>query len=139
MSAAVWSKPENNPWATLIMDTIARHVPLPVPQADAPGLFRCARDHYLSDVFARAGLVDIHQQEVSFDLVHETAELYLEFMTDVAAPVVGALSGVDDDTREAVRREVLEVVAARGRDGRVRLLSTATVVVGTKPQAGPRR
>lgn len=138
VSAAVWSRPEKNHWATLTMGTIARHVWIPAPPVDAPGLFRCAPDGYLSDVFARAGLVDIHQQEVSFELVHDTAEQYWAFMNDVAAPVVGALSGVDDDTREAVRREVLQAAAARSRNGRVRLLSTATVVVGTKPAVGPR-
>lgn len=42
VSVAVWGEPAKNPWATTIMTTIARHVPLPVPPSDSPGLFRCA-------------------------------------------------------------------------------------------------
>lgn len=98
--AAVWSKPDTNPWATTIMSTIARHVTLPPSPPNAPGLFRCAPDGYMRTVFARAGLRDVTAEEVSFDLVHDSGEQYWKFMTDVAAPVVAGLAHAGESRTE---------------------------------------
>jgi SAM-dependent methyltransferase len=132
VSAAVWGAPAKNPWATTIMGVIARQVPMPALPPSAPGLFRCAGDGYLRDLFTRAGLRDITEEEVACDLLHDTAERYWEFMTDVAAPVVAGLARADQATREAIRAEVLELAQQRVRDGRVEMRSTTTVVTGTR-------
>jgi SAM-dependent methyltransferase len=132
ISVAVWSQPEKNPWATLIMSTIASRVGMPVPPPDAPGLFRCASDGYVQAAFAQAGLAEITQEEVSCDLVHDNPDRYWDFMTDVAAPVVAGLARADEPTREAIRAEVLALAHDRMRDGRLELRATATVVAGTR-------
>ena len=43
VGAVVWGRAAENPWASLILGTIARHRELPIPPAGTPGLFRCAR------------------------------------------------------------------------------------------------
>ncbi len=65
---AVWSEPEQNPWATTIMGTISRHVAVPTPSPGSPGLFRCARGGFMRDVFAAAGLRDIAEEQVSSEM-----------------------------------------------------------------------
>lgn len=130
--AAVWGAPEKNAWATTIMATIARHVDLPKPPAGAPGLFRCAPAGMMTAVFTDAGLRDVHEEEVTTTMVHNTAEDYWAFMTEIAAPVVAGLAQADDMTRARIRGEVLDLARQAVRAGKVELRSTATIVVGTR-------
>lgn len=130
--AAVWNAPEKNAWATTIMGTIARHVEMPSPPPGSPGLFRCAPGGTMRAAFVEAGLRDIDEEEVSTFMVHETPEQYWQFMTEIAAPVVAGLAKADAATRERIRTEVLEVARRSMRDGTVQMLSTATVIVGTR-------
>jgi ubiquinone/menaquinone biosynthesis C-methylase UbiE len=130
--AAVWSAPDKNPWATTVMGTIARHVDMPPPPPGSPGLFRCAPEGTMRAAFSEAGLRDIDEEEVSTFMVHETPEQYWEFMTEIAAPVVAGLAKADGATRERIRTEALEVARRSMRDGTVQMLSTATVIFGTR-------
>jgi hypothetical protein len=57
-------------------------------------------------VLSRAGFHDISEEDVSFDLIHDTPEQYWDFMTDVAAPVVGGLPLPDQATRQRIRAGV---------------------------------
>jgi len=129
---AVWGEPTDNPWATTIMGTIARHVAMPAPPPDSPGLFRCAPAGYMTKVFAEAGLRDIAEEQVSGDMVHDSPQGYWEFMTDIAAPVVAGLAKANESTREKIRAEVLDLAHQSVRDGVVQMRSTATVIVGTR-------
>jgi len=129
---AVWGEPAKNPWATMIMGTIARHVEMPAPPPGSPGLFRCAPAGYMRAVFAEAGLRDIAEEEVSCDMVIDTPDRYWEVMTDIAAPVVAGLAKADEGARERIRTEVLDLARQFLRDGVVRMPSTATVIVGTR-------
>lgn len=130
--AAVWGAPGQNPWATTIMGTIARHVEMPPPPPGAPGLFRCAPDGFMRSAFAEAGLREIAEEEVSTEMVHETPEQYWDFMTDIAAPVVAGLARTDADTARRIRGEVLDLARQSIRGGKVRFPSTATIIVGTR-------
>lgn len=132
VSTAVWAAPEKNPWATVIMGSIARHLPVETPPAAAPGLFRCAADGYLREVLAHAGLTDTVVEEVSCPMIHDSPQRYWEFMNDVAAPVVAGLAKADKATRASVRDEVLELARQCVREGRVEMRSTAMVAAGTR-------
>jgi len=130
--AAVWSGPDKNPWATTIMSTIARHVEIPAPPAGSPGLFRCAPSGLMRTAFEEAGLTDISEEEVSSIMTHQSPERYWDFMTDIAAPVVAGLAKADTATQAQIRNEVLSLARQSIHDGKVRLSSTATVIVGTR-------
>lgn len=129
--ASVWGRAAENPWASLILGTIARHAELPLPPADAPGLFRCAAHGYMSRLFQGAGLVDIGERKISSDMVQPSPEAYWEFMTDVAAPVVIGLGKADPAAQELIRSEIFQMLGRYWHDGALRLRSTATVAAGT--------
>ena len=57
VGAAVWGRAAENPWASLILGTIARHRELPSRLPGTPGLFRCAPPGFMSRIFRDAGLV----------------------------------------------------------------------------------
>jgi ubiquinone/menaquinone biosynthesis C-methylase UbiE len=130
--AAVWSGPDKNPWATTIMGAIARHVQIPAPPPGSPGLFRCASEGMMRSAFVEAGLRDIGEEEVSTTMIHDTPEQYWDFMTDIAAPVVAGLAKADAATQKQIAAEVLDSARHSTDNGKVQLLSTATVVVGTR-------
>jgi hypothetical protein len=65
-------------------------------------------------------------------MVHDSPERYWDFMTEIAAPVVAGLAMADDAARERIRDTVLGLAREAVRDGRVRMRSTATVIVGTR-------
>jgi ubiquinone/menaquinone biosynthesis C-methylase UbiE len=135
--AAVWSRAAENPWASLILGTIARHAELPVPHTDAPGLFRCAAQGFMSSVFTQGGLLEVSERKVSTDMMPESPEIYWEFMTDIAAPVVLGLAQADKEARELIRTEVFQLLRRYEHDGAIRLRSTATIVAGTLAPDAP--
>ena len=132
VGAVVWARAAENPWASLILGTIARHRELPIPPAGTPGLFRCAPTGFMTRMFNDAGLADVAERKVSTDLVFESPESYWEFMTDIATTVAMGLAKADEESRALIRSDVFALLGRYEHDGAIRLRSTATVVAGTK-------
>ena len=133
VGAVVWGRAAENPWASLILGTIARHRELPIPPAGTPGLFRCAPAGFMTRMFMDSGLAEVTERKVSTDLVHESPESYWEFMTDIATTVAMGLARADEESRALIRSDVFALLGRYEHDGAIRLRSTATVVAGTKP------
>lgn len=132
ITAAVWGRAAENPWASLILGTLAHHTEVPSPPEGTPGLFRYSAAGLMSRLFREAGLVDVAERKVSTDLVRETPESYWEFMTDIATTVAMGLARSDADSRDAIRSEVFRLLGRYEHDGAIRLRSTATIVSGTR-------
>ena len=132
VGAVVWGRAAENPWASLILGTIARHRELPIPPAGTPGLFRCAPTGFMTRMFNDAGLADVAERKVSTDLVFESPENYWEFMTDIATTVAMGLAKADEESRALIRSDVFALLGRYEHNGAIRLRSTATVVAGTK-------
>lgn len=134
IAASVWGAPEKNPWVTIIMGTIREYVDASPPPPGAPGMFRCAEDGMMADVFARAGLDNVTETEVAGKLNCGTAETYWNMMTEVAAPIVAALDKTDDATTETIKNDVFQKINRdyTEADGNVVLDTSAVVVYGEK-------
>jgi len=132
VAASVWGVPEKNFWITATMGPLNKDMELPVPPPGAPGIFRCAKDHLIADLFITAGLKNVTQTETPGKMKSKTAEVYWNFMTDVVAPVVAALSKADDATKEKIKTDVFRNVNERYPDGNVMIDSSALVIYGEK-------
>ena len=132
VTTAVWGAPAKNKWATLIMDTIGRHVNLPKPPPGSPGLFRCAAPGYMAGVFRDAGLGNVTEVEVTTPCTFADAEQYFAFMTEVAAPVVAGMAQTDAEGRARIKDEVLRLAAAEAAGGPLRLEATALIITGER-------
>jgi ubiquinone/menaquinone biosynthesis C-methylase UbiE len=132
IATSVWSVPEKNFWITAIMGTINKNMDLPVPPADAPGMFRCAKDGLIKDLFLEAGLKNVSQKEVAGKLNAKTTDGYWNMMLDIGAPIVAALSKADDVTKEKIKREVFEIVNQKYPNGNVIIDSSALIIYGEK-------
>jgi len=132
LSTSVWNSAEKNFWVTAIMGSIKNHLDLPQPPAGAPGMFRCATDGMMVELFRSVGLKNLEQHEVPSTLPSGTVDVYWDMMNDIAAPVVSALAAADEAQVAAIRRDVYEAVSRRYPDGNVVIDASALVIVGEK-------
>ncbi len=132
IATAVWNGPEGNFWVTATMGSINKNMELPAPPAGAPGIFRCAKDGLIADLFAEAGLRNISQKEVTSKMDCGTADTYWGFMTDVVAPVVAALGKADDATKARIKSEVYQSVTDKYPEGNVLIPASALVISAEK-------
>ena len=132
IATSVWNVPEKNFWVTAVMGTINKNMELPAPPPGAPGMFRCAKDGFIEDLFLQAGFKNISQTEVPGKLNCKTADVYWGMQTEVAAPIVAALSKASDEMQEKIKREVYEIVNQKYTDGNVVIDSSALVIYGEK-------
>ena len=132
IATAVWTQPEENIWASEILRSINKYIILPPPLPGAPGLFRCAKKGLIADLFRDAGLKNVSENEVRSKQVYGTKEVYWEYMTEVVAPVVAALSKADENVKSKVRSEVFDYIDKNYSEGRLAFDSGARVIYGEK-------
>jgi len=132
IATAVWNVPEKNFWVTAMMSTLNKNMHMPPLPAEAPGIFRCAKQGIIADLFRQAGLKNISETEVSGKLNAGTADVYWKYMTEVVAPVVSALNQADDTMKTKIKNEVFESVRQKYAEGKVSIDSSSWVVYGEK-------
>jgi ubiquinone/menaquinone biosynthesis C-methylase UbiE len=132
IATAVWNVPEKNLWATTILSIINKYIQSAPPIPGAPGLFRCAEKGFITDLFMKAGLKNISEKEVNGKLNVGNRETYWNFMTEVVAPVVAALSNARVAVKEKIRGEVFETIIQKYPNGRIAIDSNALLIYGEK-------
>lgn len=132
IAASVWNTPDKNYWVTATMNTITNNMKLESPPPGAPGMFRCASTGLVANLFQEAGLKNISETVINGKLNSGTAEKYWNMMTEVAAPIISALSKADVAMKEKIKKEVFEAVNQRFNGGTVTFDSSALVIFGEK-------
>ena len=132
IATSVWYSPEKNFWVTAIMGTINRNMELPPPPPGSPGMFRCAKDGFMTDLFSQAGVKNIRTKEVAGKMNCKTTDVYWNMMTEIGAPIVAALSKADDAMKEKIKKEVFQTVNQKYPSGNISIESSALVVYGEK-------
>ncbi|WP_264550967.1 class I SAM-dependent methyltransferase [Flavobacterium sp. N2038] len=132
IATAVWNIPEKNFWITATMGTINKNLELQPPPAGSPGIFRCAEDGFISNIFLQAGLRNVSQVEVTGKLNCKTVDAYWGMLTEVAAPIVAALDSASDEMKEKIKTETYAKVNQKFPDGNVVIDSSTWVIYGEK-------
>ncbi len=132
MALSVWDMPAKNYWVTAIMGPINKHMQLPPPPPGSPGMFRCAPDGMMEDLFLQAGFKNVCQNEIGSVLRFDTAEKYWEMMNDVGAPIVAALANADDAKQQTIKEEVLQQLHEKFPAGSVAIDAGSLVIYGEK-------
>ena len=135
IASSVWYGAEKNFWVTAIGGTINRNMQLAPTPPEAPGMFRCAKNGLLLDLYQQAGLTDTLEKEVSGMLKCGTTDVYWNMMTEIAAPFVAALSNADEPMKEKIKEEVFQIVNQKYPDGNVLMDASALVIYGQKKVA----
>ena len=132
IATSVWNIPEKNFWVATVMSTINKNMQLPPPLQGAPGMFRCSKSGFIADLFRQAGCKNILEKEVNGKLNSGTTDVYWNFMTEVVAPVVAALSKADDAMKTRIKSEVYELVDQKYPDRKAEIDSNALIIYGEK-------
>jgi ubiquinone/menaquinone biosynthesis C-methylase UbiE len=132
LATAVWAGPEQNFWVTASMGVINQYLHLSPPPPGAPGMFRCAQPGLIADLFRQAGLRNVAETAVPTTLPAGTAAGYWEMMTEVAAPVAGALAQASPEQQAAIRHDVLALIQERYPSGPVVIPAGTLVISGHK-------
>ena len=132
IATSVWNIPEKNFWVTAIMGTINKNMELPPPPPGSPGMFRCAKDGFISEIFSQAGLKNISQTEIFGKLNCKTIDAYWGMQTEVGAPIVAALGKASDDVKEKIKIETYAAISQKYPDGNIIIDSSALVIYGEK-------
>ncbi len=132
IATSVWNVPEKNFWVTAIMGTINKNMELPPPPPGSPGMFRCAKDGLISDIFSQAGLKNISQTEIFGKLNCKTSDAYWGMQTEVGAPIVAALGKASDDVKEKIKIETYAALSQKYPNGNIIIDSSALIIYGEK-------
>jgi ubiquinone/menaquinone biosynthesis C-methylase UbiE len=132
IATSVWNVQEKNFWANAILSVINKNMQLVPPPPGVPGLFRCSKSGFISDLFRQVGFKHISETEVGGKLDIGDIDSYWNFMTEVVAPVVAALSNADDIMKTKIKKEVFDSINQKYPNGKVAIDSSALVVYGEK-------
>lgn len=132
LCAAVWVKPEENPWTSIAMDAIATEAVLPPSDPDGPNMFRCAAPGSVGALYEGAGLRDVAEWDVDVELVTRSPAEYWAMISEHVSLAVAALQQVDEPARERIRANAMTKVGAFEKDGKVRVPGVARCIVGTR-------
>lgn len=118
----VWGPPERNPFFTVPMGVLQKHVDMPPPQPGAPGVFALADRERLAAVLSEAGFRDVRVEETVLPMaLFDTGEEYWRYTRELAAPIAALFAKLPPETQEAISREVAEAAAAGSPGGKVSL------------------
>ena len=132
LCASVWVKPEDNPWTTIAMQSIATEAAIPPPDPDRPNMYRCAAPGYVSALYAAAGLRDVAEWDVAVELITRSPDEYWEMISEHVSLAVAALQQVDESARQRIRERATAKVQAFEKNGMVRVPGKARCIVGTR-------
>ncbi len=130
MAASVWGTADKNPWIAKMMAVLAKHVEMPTPVPNAPGMFRCSKPGLMEEILKTAGFKNIREKELRGSVDFESPERYWQNMTDIAAPVVNAMANSDENTRKKIQQDALAIFKDSG--GKAELDFSALIFFGEK-------
>ncbi|MFL6213017.1 MAG: class I SAM-dependent methyltransferase [Blastocatellia bacterium] len=133
LALAVWSDPKRNPFFSIVTDTMARYIPTPPEDEDAPGAFRFMRRGKLSALLAQAGAVSVQEQVVDFRM--EAALTPAEFWrlrSEISDSLRAKVARLRTDELAQVIEEVERRVSAFVEGGRLSMPAQIIIVSGKR-------
>jgi ubiquinone/menaquinone biosynthesis C-methylase UbiE len=125
---AVWTTPEENPWAFLSGVVLVERGHLPPPEPGDPGIFAMGDPERIRELVAGAGFAEPEIEQLEIAWPYADADEHWGFTRKLAGPLADAIDRLDEDERESVRADVrsrIEPLIAQGPvPGRVHLATT---------------
>ena len=106
LSCAVFSGPEQNPWAGMPAQVLRERGHMPPAAAGAPGILALADRERIRSLFAGARFSDPEIEAVPFTWRFADANEYWQFLISAAGAIAMVVNALEDDERELVRAEV---------------------------------
>ena len=135
LSFAVWSASNSNPFAYLITDVLARHIPAPAVDPDAPQAFRFAEPKKLAGILEDAGAEQVRERLLEFHIEAPiTRDEFWEMRSGTSGTLRQKLHAMPADKREQIAAEVKDVIAPFFPGERMSFPARMLFVTGDKPR-----
>jgi ubiquinone/menaquinone biosynthesis C-methylase UbiE len=131
LSCAVFTGPEENPWAALALGALVEREHMPSPAAGAPGIFSLADRSRVRSLFVGAGFDEPALEDVPFTWTFDDLDGYWDFITHAAGGVTIVLDRLEHDERERVAEEIRGRAAAFAGSRGVQLPGVSLVASAT--------
>lgn len=105
VAIAVWNVPQKNFWMTSVMGSINKNMQLQPPSAGAPGMFRCAADGLMQQLFKDAGLKNISEIVIDSSFKMDNNEMFWKMHKQVGAPIGAALNKADEEIKAKIKAD----------------------------------
>ena len=126
---AVWTTPDQNPWAFLPGLVMVERGHMPPPEPGVPGIFAMGDAERIQALVSGAGFAEPEIEQVEIAWPYGDADEHWTLTRELAGPLADAIDRLDEDEREDVRADVrnrIESVLADGPvPGRVHVVTTS--------------
>ncbi|HEV2858512.1 MAG TPA: methyltransferase domain-containing protein [Solirubrobacterales bacterium] len=109
---AVWGGAEKNPWLSLILKAVMRHLGAPTPEPGTPGPFSLGDPERLRGLVDQAGLADVEVAEIETKQTYPSPAAWWEEILEVSGPLAAMLGALPEEDREKIRADVLTAADA---------------------------
>ena len=135
LAAAVWGEPDKVPFINLPMTFVREQLQLPPPPPGIPGPFSLADVDAFKNSLLESGFGDIHHENIDATFEYDSAEDYVRFIQDIAAPVNMMLANETEKRREEIWKGLTDQVRLKFEDStscRVNLNNKVICLVGRR-------
>ena len=131
---AVWDKSDINPFCYIVSRVVEQHVKAPPADPNAPNAFRFAEPGKLAGVMSEAGLQDVEERVVSFDIEAPiTAEQFWAMRSQTSDTLRQKLATLPADEQAQIAAEVENEVKEFFPEEQMKFPGQFIVVTGNKP------
>ena len=127
----VWAAPEKNDWSTTMTKALSKHIEMPKPSTDAPGMFRCAEPGFIKKLFKTAGFKNVKEETISGKIDFETSQNYWLNRTEMSETTISLLNKVDEVTINKIKNDLLEDCNSKLIDGRL-IMNYAAIIISAE-------
>ena len=131
MAVSVWAGAEDNDWSTTMTKVLSKHIEIPRPPANAPGMFGCAAPGLMKQLFENAGFKNVNEETISGKIDFGTAENYWLNRTEMSEAVVNSLSKTSEETRKKIKTDLLADCNGRLTCGRL-IMNYSTLIISAE-------
>ena len=134
LTFAVWYKSDANPFCYLVSGVMDQHLKGPAPDPNAPNAFRFAELGKLADVMKRAGVVDVRDEIVTFDIKAPLSALEFWTMRSQTSDTLREkLAKLPEDEQAQIAGEVERAVKAFFPATQMKFPAQMLIATGNKP------
>jgi len=133
IALACWAAPDENPFLSLLVQTLSKYMEIPKPPPGTPGIFAFADPDRLRNVIETAGFKNVELEKLEFNIIElESGLAYWEAMSDLAAPIMLLVNKLDDEQRASFVSDVIAAADALKEGDTLRLRGTTWLVAADK-------
>ncbi len=135
LAVAVWGPQADNPWLSVVMESVAAQVGRPVPPPGMPGPFALSDADALVALFEAAHFDDITLDRVDVPLHATSFEDWWTRTSGVAGPVAEIIAGLPTDAQAELEARLRAAVAPyESADGSIAFQGVSLVVTARREE-----